>query len=35
MITAKVPLSNAVSDGFEELVRNKDKHIKILVDPTQ
>ncbi|KAF2096105.1 GroES-like protein [Rhizodiscina lignyota] len=33
MITAVVPLSNAVDGGFEELVRNKAKHVKILIQP--
>lgn len=35
MITAKIPLSEAVTAGFEELMANKDKHIKILIDPSQ
>ena len=33
MVTAIVSLDDAVSDGFEELVRNRDQHIKILVRP--
>lgn len=33
MITSIIPLSNALSGGFEELVHHKDKHIKILIQP--
>jgi (R,R)-butanediol dehydrogenase/meso-butanediol dehydrogenase/diacetyl reductase len=33
MITAVVPLSNAVEGGFEELIRNKAEHVKILIQP--
>ncbi|KAH0837715.1 chlorophyll synthesis pathway protein BchC [Fonsecaea pedrosoi CBS 271.37] len=33
MITSKIPLRDAVSKGFEELLKNKDRHIKILIDP--
>ena len=32
-ITARVNLDDAVEKGFEELVRHKDKHIKILISP--
>ncbi len=32
-ITAKIKLDQIVKDGFEELVNNKDKHVKILVSP--
>ena len=31
LITSKVPLSNAVERGFEELLRNKEKNIKVLL----
>ncbi|KAF2101323.1 GroES-like protein [Rhizodiscina lignyota] len=31
MITLKVPLENAIEGAFEELLRTKDKHCKILV----
>lgn len=33
MITAIVPLSDAVSGGFMELMNNKAKHVKILIQP--
>ncbi len=33
MITKKVKLEDVVKEGFEELVKNKDQHIKILVTP--
>ena len=31
LITAKITLDNIVEDGFEELLRNPDKHIKIAI----
>lgn len=31
MVTARIPLQDAISGGFEELLRTKDKHCKILV----
>jgi hypothetical protein len=31
MITAKVLLENVVKDGFLELIKNKEKHVKVLV----
>ncbi|MFC1942556.1 2,3-butanediol dehydrogenase [Chloroflexota bacterium] len=31
LITAKVPLKDAVEKGFEELINNKDKNLKILL----
>lgn len=34
MITKKISLDNLVSEGFEELVNNSDKHIKIMVYPS-
>jgi len=33
MITGKIALDDIVEKGFEELVNNKDAHIKILVEP--
>lgn len=33
MITSKISLYSAVSQGFEELIHHKDRHIKILIDP--
>lgn len=33
LISAKIPLERAVKDGFDELVRNKEKHIKLLFTP--
>lgn len=32
MITAKITLENLVKEGFEALVKDKDSHVKILVD---
>lgn len=34
MITGKITLDEIVDKGFEELVNNKDAHIKIIVSPT-
>ena len=31
MITAKIALENVVESGIEELIHNKEKHVKILV----
>lgn len=33
LITKKISLSNIVGDGFEELIRNRELSVKILVDP--
>lgn len=33
MITARIALEDAIEHGFEELLRNKDRHVKILVRP--
>lgn len=35
MITSKVPLTSAVEQGFRELLLHKDRHVKILIDPSQ
>lgn len=35
MITAKIGLRNAVTDGFDALLAQKDKHVKILVTPDE
>jgi hypothetical protein len=32
IITERVPLSDVVKGGFEELVAHNDRHVKILVD---
>lgn len=32
MVTAVVPLSNIIKGGFEELMNNKAKHVKILIE---
>jgi (R,R)-butanediol dehydrogenase / meso-butanediol dehydrogenase / diacetyl reductase len=32
IITERVPLSDVVKGGFEELVAHSDRHIKILAD---
>lgn len=31
LITARIPLERIVEDGFEELLRNPSKHVKIAV----
>lgn len=33
MITARISLDDVVEQGFEELVNNKDKHVKIVATP--
>lgn len=33
LITRRISLADAVTDGFEELVSNKDAHAKILIEP--
>lgn len=33
LISAKIPLERAVKDGIDELVHNKEKHIKLLFTP--
>jgi len=33
MITKEIKLEDVVEEGFEELVKNKDKHVKIIVTP--
>ena len=33
MVTSRIELDDVAKQGFEELVRNKDHHIKILVTP--
>lgn len=33
MITGKIKLDDIIKGGFEELINNKEKHIKILVSP--
>ncbi len=33
MVTSRVPLEDVVAKGFEELINNKDDHIKILISP--
>lgn len=32
-ITKRIKLEDAVKEGFEDLIKNKDKHIKIIVQP--
>ncbi|KAF2724817.1 GroES-like protein [Polychaeton citri CBS 116435] len=32
MITSKIPLGRVVEDGIKALIKNKDRHVKILVD---
>ena len=33
MITGRIDVADVVEKGFNELINNKDKHIKILVSP--
>lgn len=33
MITARVPLENGVKDAFDELIKSRDNHVKILIKP--
>lgn len=33
MVTRRVALEEVVQQGFEELINNKDKHVKILITP--
>lgn len=33
MITSRIALNDIVTKGFEELIANRDSHIKVLVDP--
>lgn len=33
MVTSRIHIDDAAEKGFEELVNNKDQHIKILVTP--
>jgi hypothetical protein len=33
--TSRVSLSDIVEQGFEELVENRDRHVKILVQPSR
>lgn len=34
LVTSRVSLSDIVEQGFEELVANRDRHVKILVQPS-
>ena len=34
LVTGRIALNDIVKKGFEELVNNKDQHIKILVNPS-
>lgn len=35
MITSKIHIDDIVEKGFDELITNKDQHIKILVTPNR
>jgi threonine dehydrogenase-like Zn-dependent dehydrogenase len=35
LITSRIPLEDVCTKGFDELVSNRDKHVKILVTPKQ
>jgi hypothetical protein len=32
MITSKIPLERVVEDGIKELIKNKERHVKVLVE---
>jgi hypothetical protein len=32
MITSKISLENVVDDGIKELLKNKERHVKVLVE---
>jgi len=32
MITSRIPLKDAVKRGLDELLNNRDEHIKIMID---
>jgi hypothetical protein len=32
-VTREVPLVDAITDGFDELVANRARHVKILIQP--
>jgi len=32
MITSKISLERVVEDGIKELIRNKERHVKVLVE---
>lgn len=34
-ITAKIPLDDLISDGFDQLINNNEEHVKILVNPNK
>jgi (R,R)-butanediol dehydrogenase/meso-butanediol dehydrogenase/diacetyl reductase len=34
-ITGRVNLDEVIAGGFEQLITNKDQHVKILVSPSQ
>lgn len=33
LVTSRISLEDVVAKGFEELVNNKDNHIKIMISP--
>ena len=33
MVTSRISLEDVVAKGFEELVNNRDEHIKIMISP--
>ena len=35
MVTSRISVEDVVAKGFEELINNKDEHIKILVTPKE
>ncbi|KAJ8110881.1 hypothetical protein OPT61_g6399 [Boeremia exigua] len=35
MITSEIHIDDIVTKGFEELIKNRDQHVKILVTPNE
>jgi hypothetical protein len=35
MIIAKVPLKNAIKEGFQALLKGRDHHVRILIQATE
>ena len=33
MITARIPLEEGVENGFQALIKEREKHVKILIKP--
>lgn len=35
MVTSRIPLEDLSAKGFDQLINNRDEHVKILVTPKQ